>query len=334
MKPDCFNKHKWQHECTEVTLITANRGHQKQPNVCQRSSLIADDVSKVIDNNRSPPKSGWKWTAGASRGPNRARGSFSPETWGSFAAHLWQKRTGGRSCWNGWAPLSPLWRPSLESCGTSWTAAWSTDSGATARWSGGGSWSSCSWQHTTRNSAVKGKVAGTGSGATNVLRSALTLTRSLSSSVCRCQTDNPPAPWKAPHRWRYHRTPSGHLWTTAITTSVSVPFTRFKSPSPSLTYFQSGQRVVNDADQHPPGFYRVDRSIQKESTPLLLSWFDQHVAPVEVPADTRRTGWSRCYTAPGHLKKARSSFWQHQNTFESKWLRDRQRDRQGRGTGR
>lgn len=56
------------------------------------------------------------------------------------------------------------------------------------------------------------------------------------------------------------------------------------------TYFQSGERVVNDAHQHPPGFYRVDCSVQKETPLLLLSWFDQHIAPVEVPARNGKRG--------------------------------------------
>lgn len=58
----------------------------------------------------------------------------------------------------------------------------------------------------------------------------------------------------------------------------------------SLTYFQSGQGVVNDADEHPPGFHRVDYSIQKETPLLFFGWFDQDVAPVEVPATSMRKG--------------------------------------------
>lgn len=57
-----------------------------------------------------------------------------------------------------------------------------------------------------------------------------------------------------------------------------------------LTYFQSGERVVNDADQEPPDFYGVDCSVQKETPLPLLSWVEQHIAPVEVPAKTRKGG--------------------------------------------
>lgn len=51
-----------------------------------------------------------------------------------------------------------------------------------------------------------------------------------------------------------------------------------------LTDFESGERIVNDANQHPFSFQRVGCPIQEEAPRLLLGCFDQHVAPVEVPA--------------------------------------------------
>lgn len=112
-------------------------------------------MSEVINNNWSPPNSAWAWTAEQT---GCAQCSCTTETWGSSAAPLWQKCTGGRCCWNGWAPLSSFWHPSLLSCGTSLKAAWSTDSGAKARWCGGGSQTSCSWHHTIRNSVTQNNI--------------------------------------------------------------------------------------------------------------------------------------------------------------------------------
>lgn len=63
-----------------------------------------------------------------------------------------------------------------------------------------------------------------------------------------------------------------------------------KKKQKKLTYFQSGERVVNDADQEPPDFQGVDRSVQKEAPLPLLGWFEQHIAPVEVPAKTPKGG--------------------------------------------
>lgn len=51
-----------------------------------------------------------------------------------------------------------------------------------------------------------------------------------------------------------------------------------------LTDFYSGERIVNDADQHPSGFQRVGGSIDEEAPRLLLGCFDQHISPVQVPA--------------------------------------------------
>lgn len=50
-----------------------------------------------------------------------------------------------------------------------------------------------------------------------------------------------------------------------------------------LTNFQSGERVVNDADKNPFSLHRVDRSVQQEAPLLQFGWSDQHVAPVKVP---------------------------------------------------
>lgn len=50
-----------------------------------------------------------------------------------------------------------------------------------------------------------------------------------------------------------------------------------------LTNLQSGERVVDDADQHPFSFHRVGSSIQEEAPRLLLGCFHQHISPVEVP---------------------------------------------------
>lgn len=54
-----------------------------------------------------------------------------------------------------------------------------------------------------------------------------------------------------------------------------------------LTNFKSGQRVVNNADQHPFSFQRVCYSVEQEASSLLLCCFDEHVAPVEVPSEKK-----------------------------------------------
>ena len=74
------------------------------------------------------------------------------ETWGSFAAPRWQSCTEGRCHRNEWAPLACPWHPSLPSHGTSWKAAWSRGSEATARWCGGGTQSSCFWDGQKKSS--------------------------------------------------------------------------------------------------------------------------------------------------------------------------------------
>lgn len=73
-----------------------------------------------------------------------------PERWGRFVAPLWQICSLVSCRWTG---LASVWRPSLVRCDIPLKAAWSTDSGATARWCGGGSWSSCFWDHTIRDIA-------------------------------------------------------------------------------------------------------------------------------------------------------------------------------------
>lgn len=55
-----------------------------------------------------------------------------------------------------------------------------------------------------------------------------------------------------------------------------------------LTDFQSGEGVVDDADQHPLGLQRVDLSVQEEAALLGCGGSDQHVAPVQIPAAKHR----------------------------------------------
>lgn len=86
------------------------------------------------------------------------------ETGGCSAAPLWQSCSEGRCHRNEWASPACPWRPSLLSCDTSWKAAWSTGSAATARWCGGGSCSSYSWKHeitalTHTQDSLKDRVA-------------------------------------------------------------------------------------------------------------------------------------------------------------------------------
>lgn len=63
-------------------------------------------------------------------------------------------------------------------------------------------------------------------------------------------------------------------------------YTQF-SRRQTLTDFQSGERVVNDADKHPFCFHMVNSSIQSEGAWLLHGVFDQHITPVEVPEQRR-----------------------------------------------
>lgn len=80
--------------------------------------------------------------------------SHTTETWGSFATPQWQSCTGVCCHRNKWAPFACPWHPSLLSHGTSWKAAWSTGSGATTRWYGGGSYSSCFWDRQNEKHSI------------------------------------------------------------------------------------------------------------------------------------------------------------------------------------